>query len=224
MDFASIEAGHGTARERLAEFRRQFRNGEFVQVGGGSPQVYRNASTKAFISCYECKVPGLSKEDLYSLADFSRDMSKRGLYDRAFDYGEALVSLPNSRTMILRQCMKKILMIAPREFVVSSYIGDYDGEVYAIGIGVDVDSCPEGSDPQYVRGTLLCGGYAVKYDESQGLLSVQFYAQVDINGNVPEWAVAMGQKTAMLAVQPMTQKWLELRGHSQPVRSRTSHL
>merc|ERR1719247_1512904 len=131
-------------------------------------------------------------------------MSKRSLYDSAFDYGETLVSIPNSRTVILRQCMKKVLMIAPREFVVGSYMGELDGDVYAIGIGVDVDSFPEESDSKYVRGSLICGGYAVKYDEAKGLLSV------DINGNVPDWAVAIGQKTAMLAVQPMTEKWLEL--------------
>jgi hypothetical protein len=215
-DFAQIEARHGTARERLAEIRRQFREGEFVQVGGGAAKIFRNATTKAFVAVYECKVPGLSKDDLYSLAEFSRDMKMRNLYDNMFDYGETLVSVPNSRTCILRQCMKKVLMISPREFLVSSYMGDFDdGDVYAIGIGVDVESYPEESDSKYVRGNLICGGYAVKYDTTKELLSVHFYAQVDINGNVPEWAVQMGQKSAMVAVQPMTQKWLELRARRQ---------
>jgi hypothetical protein len=214
MDIKGIEAGHGTARERLVEMRRQFRDGEFLQVGGGTAKVYRNATTKAFIATYDCKVSGITKDDMYSLAEFSRDMDKRSLYDRAFDYGETLVSVPNSRTLILRQCMKKVLMIAPREFVVGSYVGDLEGEVYAIGVGVDVDLCPERSDSDYVRGSLICGGYAVKYDEAKGLLSVHFYAQVDINGNVPDWAVQMGQKGAMVAVEPMTQKWLEMRGRN----------
>jgi hypothetical protein len=214
MDFKGIEAWNGTARERLVELRRQFRNGEFVQAGGGAVKVYRNAATKAFIATYQCKVSGMSKDDMYSFAEFSRDMSKRSLYDKMFDYGETLVSIPNSRTLILRQCMKKVPMISPREFIVGSYMGDLDGEVYAIGIGVDVDTCPERSDSGYVRGSLICGGYGVKFDEAQGLLSVNFYVQADINANVPDWAVQMGQKSAMLVVEPMTQKWLELRGRS----------
>jgi len=214
-DFAGIEAGHGTARERLAEIRRQFSEGEFVQVGSGAVKIFRNATTKAFVAVYECRVPGLSKDDLYSLAEFSRDTKMRNKYDDMFDYGETLASVPNSRSRILRQCMKKVGPISAREFLVGSYIGDIDdGAVYAIATSIEVESYPEESDSECVRGNVICGGFAVNYDDSQGLLTVHFYSQADIKGNMPEWVVQLGAKSAMVMVEPMTKTWLDLRARS----------
>ena len=54
----------------------------------------------------------------------------------------------------------------------------------------------------------------MNYDDSQGLLTVHFYSQADIKGKMPEWVVQLGAKSAMVMVEPMTQKWLELRARS----------
>jgi hypothetical protein len=112
--------------------------------------------------------------------------------------------------------MKKVGPVSAREFLVGSYIGDIDdGAVYAIATSIEVESYPEESDSKYVRGNVICGGFVVKYDDSQGLLSVHFYSHADIKGKMPEWAVQLGAKSAMVMVEPMTQMWLELRARRQ---------